>query len=335
MQIIGGGLAGLSLGIGLRMMGVPVVVREAGRYPRHRVCGEFISGVSDHVLDRLGIGEDLADALRPSSLVWMNGGRVIYEGGLPVAARAISRHAVDARLAERLMRLGGEIRTGERHEGPEGEGWVRCNGRDQRANGTRIGLKAHVRGLGLRKELEMHLGSNGYVGLVEVEGGWVNVCGIFQSDRAIRGRGIELLADYVDAGGNSALADVLRGAEVRDGSFCAIAGFEPGRQAVREGELCIGDAERMIPPFTGNGMSMAFEAAEAALDPLIAWSRGELEWRHACHAIRHELGVRFRKRMVAARWVEPMLGRRVVHDLIGLTLGQRLPPFSVAYSLFR
>ena len=44
LTIVGGGLAGLTLGIGLRQRGVPVTVYEAGRYPRHRVCGEFISG---------------------------------------------------------------------------------------------------------------------------------------------------------------------------------------------------------------------------------------------------------------------------------------------------
>ena len=43
VTIIGGGLAGLTLGIGLRQRGVPVTISEAGDYPRHRVCGEFIS----------------------------------------------------------------------------------------------------------------------------------------------------------------------------------------------------------------------------------------------------------------------------------------------------
>jgi len=44
ITIVGGGLAGLTLGIGLRQRGVPVTIWEAGKYPRHRVCGEFISG---------------------------------------------------------------------------------------------------------------------------------------------------------------------------------------------------------------------------------------------------------------------------------------------------
>jgi menaquinone-9 beta-reductase len=39
IEIIGGGLAGLSLGRALARAGVPVTVYEAGNYPRHRVCG--------------------------------------------------------------------------------------------------------------------------------------------------------------------------------------------------------------------------------------------------------------------------------------------------------
>ena len=58
ITIVGGGLAGLSLGIALRRRGVPVNLHEAGVYPRHRVCGEFISGVSQCTFDSLGI-EDL------------------------------------------------------------------------------------------------------------------------------------------------------------------------------------------------------------------------------------------------------------------------------------
>src|SRR5712671_5995951 len=55
ITIIGGGLAGLTLGIGLRLGKVPVTILEAGCYPRHRVCGEFVSGRGQDVLARLGL----------------------------------------------------------------------------------------------------------------------------------------------------------------------------------------------------------------------------------------------------------------------------------------
>ena len=62
ITIVGGGLAGLTLGIRLRQQDVPVRILEAGTYPRHRVCGEFISGRGQQVLARLGLREALENA---------------------------------------------------------------------------------------------------------------------------------------------------------------------------------------------------------------------------------------------------------------------------------
>src|ERR1039458_5594216 len=62
ITIVGGGLAGLTLGIGLRQQGIPITVWEAGHYPRHRVCGEFISGRGQDVLTRLGLRDYFAQA---------------------------------------------------------------------------------------------------------------------------------------------------------------------------------------------------------------------------------------------------------------------------------
>ena len=62
ITIVGGGLAGLTLGIGLRQRGVPAALWEAGHYPRHRVCGEFICGRGQETLARLDLRELLERA---------------------------------------------------------------------------------------------------------------------------------------------------------------------------------------------------------------------------------------------------------------------------------
>ena len=59
ITIIGGGLAGLTLGVALRAKKIPVLICEAGHYPRHRVCGEFINGKGLAVLQELGLMEGL------------------------------------------------------------------------------------------------------------------------------------------------------------------------------------------------------------------------------------------------------------------------------------
>ena len=64
VTIVGGGLAGLTLGIGLRQRGVPVTVWGNGkRIPRHRVCGEFITGGAElRFRTTLGLLEGLQKA---------------------------------------------------------------------------------------------------------------------------------------------------------------------------------------------------------------------------------------------------------------------------------
>ena len=62
VTIVGGGLAGLVLGVRLRGLGVPVTIYEKRAYPQHRVCGEFISGVSYEILEKLNLVKTLEKA---------------------------------------------------------------------------------------------------------------------------------------------------------------------------------------------------------------------------------------------------------------------------------
>lgn len=184
-------------------------------------------------------------------------------------------------------------------------------------------------------DLEMHMGTNGYAGLAGVEGGWTNVCGLFQIDRSLKATGPALLMAYLDAGGNRALSNLLRGGEWREDSFSAVAGFELGRQAEVPGLLALGDAESMIPPFTGNGMSMAFQSAELAMAPLVSWSAGELSWQDAMNRIRYRLRARFRRRMAVAGAVHPLLLRPAGRSLLQSLASARLLPLHPLLSLIR
>ena len=112
IEIIGGGLAGLSLGIALRRAGIPVVLHEAGDYPRHRVCGEFIAGLETRTLDELGVAAALSGALPHAEVAWSIGERAPQVQRLPSPALALIRHTLDARLAEMFNASGGELSTG-------------------------------------------------------------------------------------------------------------------------------------------------------------------------------------------------------------------------------
>jgi 2-polyprenyl-6-methoxyphenol hydroxylase-like FAD-dependent oxidoreductase len=334
ITIAGGGLAGLSLACALRLRGVTVTVREAGNYPRHRVCGEFISGVSGETLAQLGIADLFTDARLHRSLAWHDRGRSIHRARLKVPAIGISRYLLDERLRNHAAQLGAAVKTNVRARPCPQDGLVWTAGRRPR-NGSWIGLKLHVRNLPQSADLEMHCGTNGYAGLAGVEDGWTNVCGLFRLDRAIRAEGAALLPAYLEAGGNQALASALKTCEWREHSFSAVAGFELGRQSPVPGLLALGDAESMIPPFTGNGMSMAFQAAELAISPLAAWSRGEQSWEETANSVRTAVSGKFRRRLAVARALHPVLLEPAGRSLLQCLASARLLPFQPMLSLIR
>src|SRR4051812_43980148 len=181
IEIIGGGLAGLSLGIALRRADVPVTLHEAGDYPRHRVCGEFITGLSQSTIERLELGPALHGALRHEEVAWSIGSERPRIQRLPMAALGLSRYALDARLADSFVEAGGELRTHSRVADRENRaGRVFAQGRRRALTAGWIGLKVHVRRIALARDLEMHVGEQCYVGLSRVEDGAVNVCGLFR-----------------------------------------------------------------------------------------------------------------------------------------------------------
>ncbi|MEP4078650.1 NAD(P)/FAD-dependent oxidoreductase [Haloferula sp.] len=334
ITIAGGGLAGLSLAVGLRGRGVPVLVHEAGRYPRHRVCGEFISGVKPATLEALGIAGDFEDASRHVRAAWYREGLELMDSELPEAALGISRYRLDQRLKERLLKLGGEVREGSRLGREPREGLVWAAGRLPQ-KGSWIGLKCHLQDFPMHSDLEMHLGSNGYAGLAPVEEGRVNVCGLFRLDRSRKGDGSKLLLDYLRQGGNGALAERMEDSARDESSFLGVSGFELGWQGGDEVLCTVGDAEGMIPPFTGNGMSMAFESAELALEPLTRWSDEAGSWREVVAEIHHLGRQRFRRRVANAMALHRVLLDARGQKLISAISKTGLFPFRPLLSLVR
>ncbi|HEU6448945.1 MAG TPA: FAD-dependent monooxygenase [Verrucomicrobiae bacterium] len=303
IQIVGGGLAGLTLGIALRKKEIPVTVFESGNYPRHRVCGEFINGKGIEVLDLLGLKKKIfsAGAIPARSATFFLGKKQSPVRAFPVPAICLSRFVMDELLADEFQHLGGGLHVNFRWQRDFGEGVVRASGRriDPFKTGPRwLGLKVHAKNVSPSADLEMHFLKNGYLGICRLSNGSVDVCGLFR-----RNGKNNLPRDILDVfrgNAGTALRERMAGAEFDKNSFCSIAGFSliPRRACVRK-EICIGDALTMIPPVTGNGMSLAFESAQLAVGPLVAFSRGEISWMSAQQQIARRCDNAFSARL---RW---------------------------------
>jgi flavin-dependent dehydrogenase len=322
ITIIGGGLAGLTLGIGLRSRSVPVTIREAGTYPRHRVCGEFITGRGQDALARLGLRDLLLEAgaiMGRTASFFLGKARSPLQPVMP-PAWCLSRFIMDELLARRFRDEGGQLLENSRwSEACPPEGFVLATGRRiQRLKMANrwFGLKVHARQVQLEADLEMHGLNDGYVGLCRLPDDKVNVCGLFRRhdnphpigswERLLRGLP------------GTALRSRLQGAVFEPESFCSIAGLglTPHR-AAEQMDLSIGDALTMIPPVTGNGMSMAFEAAARSLDPLTDYSKGRLSWVEARNKVTRACDMAFARRLAWARWLQWFMFAGVAKTQLG------------------
>jgi flavin-dependent dehydrogenase len=92
------------------------------------------------------------------------------------------------------------------------------------------------------------------------------------------------------------------------------------QRAVAKRECCIGDTLTMTPPVTGNGMSMAFESAEMAIEPLVAYSLGKLNWIQAQRQIAQRCDAAFAYRLAWARRLQWLMMSPVLPSRLGAML---------------
>lgn len=333
LTIAGGGLAGLALGIALRRCAITVRVLEAAAFPRHRVCGEFISGIKQDELIALNIEDFFKSAEKHRDTAWFDGSLPMLRAMLPEAAYGLSRHHLDNALADRFVALGGELQTGTRFTGEAEEGTVLATGRPQRASPW-LGLKAHFEDISLCADLEIHLATNAYVGLTRVEDNRVNVCGLFHRTTPLAG-GEQALEKAVEGAGLQDLAHRLRAARIDASSVKGVNRFHLGWQSHHDEAVRIGDAAVMIPPFTGNGMTMALQSALCALEPLTSWSLGKCSWSTASTAIRRTQRRMFTARLRWARALQWLLMKPLGRRLCAATINKQWVSFETLYRKVR
>ncbi|HEY3914567.1 MAG TPA: hypothetical protein VGN61_08785, partial [Verrucomicrobiae bacterium] len=161
-----------------------------------------------------------------------------------------------------------------------------------------FGLKAHATNVALSADLEMHIAADHYIGVNRIDHDEVNVCGLF---RQRAGAAPEAGFDLLHGKPGSPLHERLASARFDKTSLCSVAGLSlKPRRAADKTECSIGDSITMIPPVTGNGMSMAFESAEIAINPLARFSRGEIDWAEARDAIARACDAAFAERLTWA-----------------------------------
>ncbi|MEM9026729.1 MAG: hypothetical protein AAGB06_07310, partial [Verrucomicrobiota bacterium] len=240
----------------------------------------------------------------------------VFRADLPFSALGISRYCMDQVMAEEFVQLGGVLQCQTTFESDEPRaltGTIWATGR-KRQRGPWLGLKVHCRDFALRGDLEVHLGRQAYVGASAVENGRVNVCGLFRKIPGTRGRGLDLFYRYLEAADLSDLQDKIARSNPDVGSYCGVSHFSfsrgfPFKQLENQAPASfnLGDQWGVIPPFTGNGMSIALETAALAVDPLVRYWNQEYGWDRCVSEFQRNTRRHLKTRFRVANAIQPML----------------------------
>ena len=254
ISVIGGGPAGSVAALAGLAEGAGVTIYEKSRFPRHKVCGEFLSSEIISILEQLGLLPAFL-AARPARLT-----RVVlhFDGTekrfrLPEPAYSLSRSALDQLLLTEAVRRGAELvtRMVKLRTLPEGPIIVAHGRQAPSRQGDRLfAFKAHFRGPA-EEAVEMFFFRGCYVGMSPVEEGAVNVCGL-APEALLRECSFQPEALFADR-----LAKRL-GLLERSFDFM-ITGPLVFRDQFRnhENAYLAGDAMGFVDPFTGSGILAA------------------------------------------------------------------------------
>ena len=235
---------------------------EKSRFPRHKVCGEFLSAEVGGVIDALGLGPSFSSArpVRLASAILHIGNRR-KRFSLPQPAYGLSRFALDDLLLREAVARGADVKTVAAKSGcePEARDTVVASGRQASAHkgGRLFGFKAHFRGPA-DDVLEMFFFRNCYVGVSPVEGGAVNVCGL-APEELLRPSGFRPEALFS--------AELRARLDPLERTFeWLVTGPLVFRDSFRDhpGVWLAGDALGFVDPFTGSGILAALMTGRMA-----------------------------------------------------------------------
>ena len=292
--VIGGGPAGASAAIAAARLGFKTALLEAGRFPRHKVCGEFVSGEALSLLDELlGRNQFLPTSPRLSVARVYIDGRVL-EFPISPAAASVSRYNLDLALWQAAASCGVVVRERAKvltvrrmeqvfevelqAEELHARAVVNASGRwsNLTCQGPLptprwIGLKAHYHETTPAQSCDLYFFEGGYCGVQPLSGGIVNAAAmvraeiasnlqtVFSMNRELKARSRNW-QPAIEPVGTAPL--IFRSAKTQD-----------------RGMILAGDAAAFIDPFAGDGISMALHSGRLAVQALTPYlrSRGSMQ----------------------------------------------------------
>lgn len=306
--IIGGGLAGLTSAIHISKLNFKVLLIEKNEYPKHKVCGEYVSNEVLPYLKFLGFNPFKFGAKRISKFELTTHNNKSIKAKLPLGGFGISRYEFDFQLYQLAIKNGVkvlydtvntiqfnanafQVKTKLNQNlkskivigayGKRSNIDIQLQRKFIKKKSPYLGVKIHVSGEFPEDKVALHNFKGGYCGVSKIENNHINLCYITNYEAFKSYKNIEAFQEQV-LFKNKALQTIFKNSKPQFDTPLTISqiSFET-KSPVENHIITCGDTAGMIHPLCGNGMSMAIKSAQLASKLIIAYLQGKIKSRNA------------------------------------------------------
>ena len=304
--IVGGGLAGLTNAIHLSKFKQRVLLIEKMSYPKHKVCGEYISNEVLPYLNSLGI-DPLKEGAKKISKVQVSSTKGnLIKGVLPLGGFGMSRYFLDSLLLKKArfngvqvlkdcvdsIRFKNDVFTVQTKGfksfqskiaigafGKRSELDIKMNRRFIQKKSPYLAVKIHAKGDFSENLIALHNFKGGYCGVSKVEDNSINLCYIAEYHSFKKYKNISDFQQQV-VFKNQYLKKIFKESTSVFEKPLTISqiSFET-KNPVENHIIMCGDTAGMIHPLCGNGMGMAIASASLASELILKFLNGEIKTR--------------------------------------------------------
>ncbi len=342
--IIGGGLAGLTAGIHLSKIGLQVTIIEKNEFPKHKVCGEYISNEVLPYLNWLNLNIASLSPTNITKLEFSTTSGKTIKSVLPLGGFGISRFALDEYLYKKALENGCNILqenvenivfknnqfivTTTNNSILKSEIVIGAFGKrsnvDQQMNrdfinkkSNWLAVKGHYLGNFPNDLVGLHNFKGGYCGVSKVENNRINICYLSDYKTFKKYKNLEEYQNNV-VSKNPHLRLIFEKSSLLFDKPLTISqiSFEK-KHAVENHILMIGDTAGLIHPLCGNGMAMAIHSAKIVSKLIHNYytseikSRKELEEKYI-----QEWNINFRERLKMGQFLSNLLQKQKLSTVL-------------------
>jgi flavin-dependent dehydrogenase len=342
--IIGGGLAGLTAAIHLRKLDIPVTLIEKNSYPKHKVCGEYISNEVLPYFQWLNIAVEDLKPTHINTLQFSTISGKTIKADLPLGGFGLSRYALDNYLYQKAIADGCEmiqesvenihftddvftITTSKETiikskivlgaYGKRSNIDIQLNRNFIQQKSPWLAVKAHYGGCFPNSIVGLHNFNGGYCGVSKVEDNRINICYLASYETFKEHKNSDWYQKEVMEQ-NPQLKALFQSTKLLFDKPLTISQISFEKKKPVEGHvLMIGDTAGLIHPLCGNGMAMAIHSAKIAAEVIDDFLKEKIKSRATLEQnYTQQWNQTFKTRLQIGRLLASILLKPKLSDLV-------------------